>query len=92
MHARNWLDDGFLIILSGDEGSDRSYAGVGFIVAPWLKHAVASFLQFNGRLASIRIRVPGGQICLVTVYAPTNKKPFEDRHAFYSEAGDIIRA
>ena len=87
-----WLDDGFLIILSGDEGSDRSYAGVGFIVAPWLKHAVTSFLQFNGRLASIRIRVPGGQICLVTVYAPTNKKPFEDRHAFYSEAGEFIRA
>ena len=77
-----FLHNGFLVILSGEETTTRTYTGVGFIIAPALRHAVVSFLQFSDRLASLRIRITGGQLCLITAYAPTNMKDYEYRQAF----------
>ena len=74
---------GFLVILSGAEGNVRSWAGVGFIVSPHLKDSVQSFLQYTDRLASLRLRVPGGQLCLVSAYAPAGVKDFDTRHDFF---------
>ena len=52
-------DDGFWIILSGtDEG--KSWAGVGFIIAPWLAARVTSFLQFSDCLASLKFKTRRG--------------------------------
>ena len=38
--AEHFLYNGFLIILSGSEGAARSFAGVGFLVAPWMPRSV----------------------------------------------------
>ena len=84
------IHDDFLIILSGGEGQQRSYAGVGFIVSPRVRHAVSGFLQHSDRLASLRVRVPGGEACFVSVYAPTNEYSFEVRQSFYYEAQDFV--
>ena len=46
-------DEGFLMILSGGD-SPREYAGVGFIIAPHLRHAVIAFKQTSSRLAVLR--------------------------------------
>ena len=92
--AQYFYDNGFLVILSGAEGDGRSYAGVGFIVAPDVCSSVSGFLQKNDRLASLRLRVRGGQVCLVTAYAPTNtaNHPFHERYAWYTSAVDFIQS
>ena len=94
-HAKqsaHFLYNDFLVILSGSEGASPSYAGVGFLVAPHLRRSVVGLLQFSDRLASLRVRVSGGQACFVTAYAPTNQKDFETRHAFYTQAHDFIQS
>ena len=80
-----WYDS-FLVILSGTECDGRTFTGVGFIVAPTVTHAVVGFLQYSDRLASLRMRVPGGQVCIASAYAPTNCQNFETRQAFYAQA------
>jgi exonuclease III len=87
-----FVDNGFLVVLSGveDMGSARSYAGVGFVVAPWARHAVEGFTQYDDRLASIRVRIYGGQLTLVSLYAPHNNHNFEFRHEFYTCARSFI--
>ena len=86
-----FVHNGFLVILSGSEGDQRCYAGVGFLVAPWLRHSVAGFLQKSDRIASLRLRVPGGQVCFVTAYAPTDvpAHTFEERQNFFHDLSDF---
>ena len=85
-----FINDDFLIILSSGEVQQRSYAGVGFIVSTRVRHAVSGFLQHSDRLASLRVRVPGGEACFVSVYAPTNEYCFEVWQSFYYEAQDFV--
>ena len=59
-----FLYNDFLVVLSGSEGTCRSYAGVGFLIAPHLRRSVAGFLQLSDRLASLRMRVAGGRLAL----------------------------
>ena len=89
-----FTDNGFLVILSGTEsvGSERSYTGVGFVVAPWAKHAVEGFIQYDERLASIKVRVCGGQVIFVSAYAPHSGHSFETRHDFFTRAHGFIHS
>ena len=75
-------DEGFLVVLSGSGGTGREHAGVGFIIAPWIRHAVCGFLQFSNSLACIKIRVTGGQLAIISAYAPHSGYPFDARQAF----------
>ena len=77
--------EGFSVILSGREEEGREYAGVGFIVSPWAKHAVKGYIQQDSRMASLRLRIYGGILTLVTVYAWTNEHEYDVRHTFYSD-------
>ena len=81
--------DGFLVIFSGTSTGDREHAGVGFLVAPWMRKYVVSFTQPSSRFASLKIRVKGGKINLITAYAPHNGYPYADRQRFFSELGDF---
>ena len=77
-------EDGFRIISAGtDEG--KSWAGVGFIIAPWLAARVTNFLQFSDRLASLKVKTRRGKFGFTTAYAPHNLKPYDERRSFYSE-------
>ena len=87
-----FVDNGFLVILPGAEGDQRSYTSVGFLVAPWARHSVQTFTQFSDRQASVKLRVMGGQVVFVSVYAPPNTEnhPFESRQELYSQAQSFI--
>ena len=52
---------GCLVILSGPVGEHHDSAGVGFIVAPWLRRSVAGFCQASSRMASLKVRIKGGR-------------------------------
>ena len=75
-------DDGFTVILSGSSNIAREWAGVGFIVSPSLKQKV-EFLQFDNRIASIKLRTTGGKASITNVYAPTNLADVEVKLQFY---------
>ena len=57
---------------------------MGFVIAPWVRASVISYLQYNNRLASIKLRVSGGSVCLVSAYAPHSGLAFDVRHDFYN--------
>ena len=80
--------EGHIFILSGAEHGSRQYAGVGFIVAPWMRHAIKGYLQQDNRMASLRVRVSGGILTLITVYAWTNEHNYDVRHDFFA---DLLR-
>jgi hypothetical protein len=79
-----------MIIWSVSDDASRSWAGVGFIVAPSCKCLVRGFLQFSDRLASIKLKVSGGKIAFVTGYAPHNLRPFDEKHVFYIQLGQVL--
>ena len=76
--------DEFLIIYSGcEENQNREYAGVGFIIAPYMKFCVKSFMQLSSRIAILKLRIKGGIATLISAYAPANTHDFEERFEFF---------
>ena len=74
----HWITDaGYLVIFSGNKYS--THAGVGFIIAPFMRKAIYGFDCLNARLMSIKIRVPGGKIAIINGYAPHSGLALEDR-------------
>ena len=65
-------DVGSLIIVFGGALGEREYAGVGFIIAAPTRAFVIEYKEHTYRLASLRIRISGGQLGIVSVYAPIN--------------------
>ena len=85
-------EDGFYMFLSGaclDVG--HSYAGVGFTVAPWATCAIVSFRAISEQLATLRVKVCGGVLNIVTGYTLHDGYVFEVRHDFFSKLSDITR-
>ena len=80
-----FVEDGFLIIQSGSSGGEREWAGVGFIVAPWLRRSVTGFLQKSNRLCSIKLKTTSGKLSVICAYAPHNARPHDERQQFFSD-------
>eukprot|EP00959_Pyramimonas_sp_CCMP1952_P262912 5497556-Pyramimonas_sp.AAC.1 len=59
--AAYFLHNEFFAILFGGSLNEREHAGVGFSVSPRVRCAVLGFAQHSPRLASLRVRVEGGQ-------------------------------
>ena len=78
-------EEGFLLIQSGRRDDERESAGVGFLVAPDVRRSVIGFCQMSRRIAYVKLRVKGGKAVVFTAYAPHNRRPFDERQAFYSE-------
>ena len=76
-------EQGYTVILSGADVDSRSWAGVGFIIAPRCRHMVKSYKQVSDRLCTLRMKVVGGILGLVTAYAPHNLHSLPDRFQFY---------
>ena len=84
-----FLEDGFLIIQSGSSGEEREWAGVGFIVAPWLRPCISGFLQKSNRLCSIKLKTTSGKLSVICAYAPHNGRPHDERQQFFSELSTL---
>ena len=78
-------EEGSLVILAGADGEHRSWAGVGFIIAPRCKGRVKSYKQVSDRMCSLRLKVAGGIVGVLTAYAPHNLKPLAERFQFVAE-------
>ena len=84
-------EEGFLIILSGGPQGAREYAGVGFLVAPAARQHIITFKEHTNRIASLKIRVSGGQLCLISAYAPHGGLDFALRWSFFDVLSDFVR-
>eukprot|EP00959_Pyramimonas_sp_CCMP1952_P402315 8430936-Pyramimonas_sp.AAC.1 len=85
-------EEGFLVCLSGElDANKRSDAGVGFIVAPWAEKSAVAFHASSPRLASLRIKIVGGMLTLITAYAPHSGHHEQVRRDFYSDLDAYIR-
>lgn len=89
LKAEYYTANGYRIVLSGSEEAKRSWAGIGFIIAPWCQHRVCSFLQYSDRLASIKVKEKGGEIAIICCYAPHNLRPYDERQQFYESLGKL---
>ena len=86
-----YVVNGFVFILSGCDREERSWAGVGFIVAPWCKCRIQSYKQVSDRIASLKLKVPGGVAGVITAYAPHNMRPLDEKVDFYSALDRVYR-
>ena len=89
LKTEQYCEDGFYVILSGSNESVRSWAGVGFIIAPWSKHLLRGFFQYSERLVSVRIRTRHGTVGIINCYAPHNLKPHDEKTCFYTDLGKL---
>ena len=78
-------ESGFSVYLSGSCSGDREWAGVGFVVAPHVSSCVVGFTPMSNRIASLKLKVAGGHIALVTVLAPHTLRPPDEKLSFYDE-------
>ena len=76
----------FLVINAGhDQEDQREYAGVGFIIAPSLIPSIIGAICFSNRIACLKLRVPGGNTCIFSVYAPHNGHTAQIRQSFFHQ-------
>ena len=73
-------DAGFFLVLSGGVVGQRDYAGVGFLIAPYARAFMIGFMEHSDRLATLRLRVSGGQFGVIAAYAPHNGLDFVFRY------------
>ena len=79
-----WVsDEGYIIILSGGPEGVRENAGVGYMIAPWMRKSVVSFCQASPRMASLKIRIQGGKMNIVTAYAPHSGYEYSERQQYF---------
>ena len=71
-----WHDDsGHLVLLSGNGGGSREWAGVGFVVSPALQRYIVGFHPVSSRIACLKMRVAGGFVALFCVSSLHTLKP-----------------
>ena len=81
--------DRYLVTLSG-RMDERENAGFGVILSPSARRCLIGFKQTTWRWESWKMRVPGGEICVVSAYCPHSGYPLGDHQHFYTEIGNYI--
>ena len=86
-----WVsEEGYVIILSGGPEGVRENAGVGFMIAPWMRKSVVSFCQASPRMACLKIRIQGGKMNILSAYAPHTGYDFSDRQHFFHALAEFV--
>ena len=76
--------------MSGGPEGVRENAGVGYMIAPWVRKSVVSFCQASSRMASLKIRIQGGKMNVLTAYAPHTGYDFSDRQIFFFALAEFV--
>ena len=78
--------DRFLCVLSSNVQDDREYAGVGFLIAPWVRQSVKSYLQYSSRMAALRVKIVRGILTIISAYAPHNGYDVDEKSDFFQKS------
>ena len=71
--------NGYEFILSGSSDGPTDWYGVGFVIFPRLRRHRRGFCQINDRIASLKLKCGGGAIAIITVLAPHNLRPQQEK-------------
>ena len=84
------LDNGYIVITAAQDDEKKTYAGVGFLLAPWMKKSVFSFKPISERICCIKLRVRGGKAAIFNTYAPHGGYEYAVRQRFFTDlAGNV---
>jgi len=86
------VDNGYTLITAGHDKDERSFAGVGFLIAPWLKQSVFSFKPVSDRLCCLKLRARGGKAAIICAYAPHNGHEYNIRQSFFADLAKLVDA
>ena len=76
----------FLVLVAGHDKEDqREYAGVGFIIAHHIVPSIIGATCYSNMIACLKLRVPGGNACICSVYAPHNGHSLRVRQSFFAQ-------
>ena len=87
-----YVIDGYHFMFSS--APDCSSAGVGVVIAPWLRPFILSFTAHSARICEVRISSQGAPVVIFGVYAPTQQDDAETaaaREAFWSQLETLVR-
>ena len=85
------IEEGYVVIMSRGVEGWREYAEVGYMVAPWMRKLTVSFYQASSRMASLKIRIQGGKMSIVTAYVPTHKYELSERQDLFHPLAEFLQ-
>ena len=83
------LDNGYILITAGEDNEQRTFAGVGFLIAPWIRKSIYSFKPTSEIICCLKIRVKGGKAVIINTYAPHNGHDYQLRQQYFSALADV---
>ena len=81
--------NGYEFILSGSSDGPTDWYGVGFVISPRLRRHRRGFCQINDRIASLKLKCRGGTFAIITVLAPHNLRPQQEKWDFYEKLNQV---
>ena len=84
------MENGFVLLTSGADDGKRTFAGVGFLIAPWVRRSVYTFKAVSERLIYLKLRVYGGKATFFNVYAPHGGYDYNTRQEFFTQIGEVF--
>ena len=85
-----YMSNGAWFILSGGDGDSTEWHGVGFVISRRFKQHIRGFCQVNNRIASLKIHCSGGTFAVITVLAPHNLRPQDEKWNFYDQLSNVM--
>jgi len=86
------VETDFVLITSGADDGKRTFAGVCFLIAPWVRRSVCRFKAVSERLSCLKLRIYGGKAIFFNVYAPHGGYDYQTRQELFAQVGEIISA
>ena len=80
------IEDGFVLITSGADDGKRTYAGVGFLIAPWVRQSIFTFKAVSERICYLKLRVYGGKATFFNAYAPHGGYEYNVRQQYFTNS------
>ena len=77
------------LFFQGSSDGPTDWYGVGFVISPRLRHHCRGFCQINDRIASLKLKCRGGTIAIITVLAPHNLRPQQEKWDFYEKLNQV---
>ena len=84
------VGNGYVLITSGSDDDKRTYAGVGFLVAPWLRSSIICFKTITERICYLKLRIHGGKATFFNAYAPHGGYDFLLRQSFFTDLQQVF--
>ena len=75
------LDNGYVFITSSGKDNEKNYAGVGFLIAPYMRKSIFSFKLVSDRICYIKLRVKD---------APHNNHDYGFRQHFFTDLAGVV--